>query len=85
MHYKLKQLTKTLNQLQIPYQILSSKQIIIQPQTSPQFEIIPQTKTIYLNDHIYIYLNTKKPYNKKYLNKFLKYTITQINQITSKI
>ena len=51
------QLINYLNHNQIPFQQLSTTKFIIDPQTSPQYDFLPQTNTIYLRDQPYIYLD----------------------------
>lgn len=69
---KLQQITNKLDQLQQPYQVLSETTLIIDPQTSPMYEIIPFTKEIWLRDQSYNYLDVEHPYNQEWFNEFLE-------------
>ena len=69
---KLQQITAKLDQLQQPYQVLSETTLIIDPQTSPMYEIIPFTKEIWLRDQPYNYLDVEHPYNQDWFYEFLE-------------
>jgi len=82
---KLQQITAKLDQLQQPYQVLTPETLIIDPTSSPMYEIIPSTKQIYLRDQPYTFLHVEHPYNQDWFDEFLNKSIDDINKIAAMI
>ena len=80
---KLQRMEDKLHDLQIPYETINRTMMIIEPQTSPQYEIIPTTKELWINSTSVLFLDTSQPSG--YLDRFLDMSIDQINEILSKI
>lgn len=80
---KLQRMEDKLNDLQIPFEILNRTMMIIEPQTSPQYEFIPCTKDLWINSAQVLFLDVTK--HSSYLDRFLDMSIDDINEALSKI
>jgi len=80
---KLQMMEDKLHDLQVPFETLNRTMMIIEPQTSPQYEFIPCTKDLWINSAQVLFLDTSQPSG--YLDRFLDMSIDDINKALSKI
>ncbi len=74
---KLQRMEDKLHDLQIPFETINRTMMIIEPQTSPQYEVIPTTKELWINSTSVLFLDTSQPSG--YLDRFLDMSIDVIN------